>query len=132
MAEHSSLTEAPSKPFSQNTSMAAMSAASRSNERGRPRGLRAGFAWAAGAVFFIAIDILNRFARGGKPLAVGRRRRAEEAAVLARELAGALVAHAVARRGGVQRLADEELARVLQPQLLLELQRAHGRDRPEM
>src|SRR5689334_2582691 len=116
MAEHSSLTEAPSKPFSQNTSMAAMSAASRSNERGRPRGLRAGFVSAAAGVFFIAIDILNRFARGGKPLAVGRRRGAEEPAVLAGELAGALVAHAMPGGGRVQRLADEQLARMLQAQ----------------
>src|SRR5688572_17121420 len=53
-----SLMEADSYPFSQKTSSAASSAASRSNERGRPRALRgAAGAVSAAGLFFIAIDI---------------------------------------------------------------------------
>src|SRR5258706_13629424 len=76
--------------------------------------------------------MLQDFALRRKLFAVGRGRGAEEPAVLAAELARALVAHAVAGGGGVERLAHEELARLVQPQLLLELQRAHRRDRAEV
>ena len=65
-------------------------------------------------------------------LDVALRRRAELAAVLAVELRDTFVAHARGGAAGVQRLRQHELARLLQAQLLLVLQRAHAREAAEV
>src|SRR5215207_2290534 len=67
-----------------------------------------------------------------QPHHVAHGRRAEEPLVLAGELRDVAVAHAVAGASGVEALAEHEAAGLLQPDPLLELQRAHRRDRPEM
>src|SRR3546814_8815719 len=59
------------------------------------------------------------------------RRCPEQAAVLPAELRGTVVADAMAGRGGFHPFAQHQPARFLQAQLLLELQRRHGRGRLE-
>src|SRR3954464_5354567 len=55
---------------------------------------------------------------------------AKELFVLAVEVRGIIIAHAVARACRIQALTEHEAAGLLQPQLLLELQRAHCGQRP--
>src|SRR5204862_5138056 len=57
---------------------------------------------------------------------------AEETAVFAIELAGALVSDLKGRTGGVQTIYEHASPRCLQPKLLLILKRTHGCQRPEM
>src|SRR2546421_6176491 len=52
----------------------------------------------------------------------------EEAFVLAIEVGGVVVAYAIGRTGSVEVFAQQQTARLLQPQLLLELRGAHRRD----
>jgi hypothetical protein len=59
---------------------------------------------------------------------VFERRQAEQAAVFAVELRGAVVADFERGAGGVHLSADEQAARFLQAKLLLVLERAHRRD----
>src|SRR3712207_2274124 len=59
---------------------------------------------------------------------IAQRRRAEEPLVLAAEVRGVVVAHAVAGARRVEALTEHQPAGLLQPQLLLELQRAHRGD----
>ena len=57
---------------------------------------------------------------------------AEEAAVFAIELAGTFVADFEGGAGGVEAVHEHALARCLQPELLLVLERTHGGERAEM
>ncbi len=57
---------------------------------------------------------------------------AEEAAIFAVELAGALVSHLERRTGRVQTIHQHPFSRCMQPKLLLILQRTHGGQRPKM
>src|SRR5208283_69686 len=59
-------------------------------------------------------------------------RLAEEAAVFAIELAGALVSDLERRTGGVQTIHEHAFPRCMQPKLLLILKRTHGGQHPEM
>jgi len=63
---------------------------------------------------------------------VALRRSAKQAAVLAAELRGALIAHKPPGVARVEALVEHQLPGFLQTQLLLELQRAHARDGAEM
>src|SRR5271163_934783 len=63
---------------------------------------------------------------------IPHRRLAEEAAIFAIELAGALVADLKSRTRGVETIDEHACPRCLQPQLLLILKRAHGGERPKM
>ena len=65
-------------------------------------------------------------------LNVAKRWRTEQAAVLAAELRGALVADLERGSGRIQALREHQLPCFIQPQSLLELQRAHGCQRPEV
>src|SRR6266508_2298715 len=82
--------------------------------------------------------LLNRFLTHTFPgtfpqmFHVAHRRRAEEPLVLAGEVRGVAVPHAVAGACGIQPLAEHETAGLLEPQLLLELQGAHRGERPEV
>jgi hypothetical protein len=57
---------------------------------------------------------------------------AEETAIFAIELAGALVPDLKCRTGGVQTIYEHAFPRCMQPKLLLILKRTHGGQRPEM
>src|SRR5205823_158092 len=70
--------------------------------------------------------------RRAQPLHVPHGRLAEQPLVLAAELRGVVVAHPQAGAGGIQVLAQQEAPRLLEPELLLELQGAHRRDRLEL
>jgi hypothetical protein len=63
---------------------------------------------------------------------VAQGRRAEQPGVFAAELRGAVIAHRMAGRAGVQPLGQDQLARLLQADLLLVLQRAERGDRLEV
>jgi hypothetical protein len=67
-----------------------------------------------------------------QPFDVAHGRRAEEPLVLAGEVRGVAVAHAVAGAGGIPSFAQHELPRLLQPQVLLELQWAQRGKRSEV
>src|SRR5215213_8910711 len=67
-----------------------------------------------------------------QPFHVAHRRRAEEPLVLAGEVRGVRVAHAVAGARGVEILAEHEAAGLLQAHPLLELQGTHRGDRLEV
>src|SRR6185437_6061607 len=58
---------------------------------------------------------------GAQPLYVAHRRNAEETFIFAAEVRSVVVAHAEARAGRVETLAEHETAGLLEPQLLLEL-----------
>jgi hypothetical protein len=73
---------------------------------------------------------LERAEGGGQPRLAGGL--SEQPLVLAAELRGVLVAHPVAGTGGIQVLAEHQAPGLLEPELLLELQRAHRRDRLEV
>src|SRR5690242_6304129 len=57
---------------------------------------------------------------------------AEEAAVFAIELRGALVADLESRTGRIETLIQHQVPRGLEPKLFLILKGAHGRQHPEM
>ena len=59
-------------------------------------------------------------------------RGAEEPLVLAGEVRGVAVPHAVTSTRGIQSFAKHQAARLLQPELLLELQGAHCRERSKV
>ena len=61
-------------------------------------------------------------------LRVAHRRGAEEAFVLPIEVRGVMVPHAKSRTGRVEVFAQQQAPGLLEPHLLLELQRTHGRD----
>jgi hypothetical protein len=63
---------------------------------------------------------------------VAHRRCAEEPLVLAGEVRGVAVPHVVAGACGVEALAEHQTAGFLEPQLLLELQRAHRGEHPKV
>src|SRR5215218_10111915 len=67
-----------------------------------------------------------------QPLHVPHGGLSEQPLVLPAELRGVVVAHPVAGTGGIQVLAEHEAPGLLEPELLLELQGSHRRDRLEV
>src|SRR5205085_213573 len=63
---------------------------------------------------------------------ISRRRLAEEPLVLSTKLRGIFVAHPIAGARGIQVFAQHETPRLLEPELLLELQGAHRGHRLEL
>jgi hypothetical protein len=70
--------------------------------------------------------------RLAQPFHVPQRRLSELPLVLPAELRGVVVAHPEAGAGGVQVLAEQDAPCLLEPELFLELQGAHRRDRLEV
>jgi hypothetical protein len=56
----------------------------------------------------------------------------KELFVLTVEVGGIVIAHTIARMGRMQALAEHELTRFLEPELLLKLQGTHGGQRSEV